>query len=626
MFMTDFNFNESSFFNTSSGNGYSTSQRIQMVEALCEGHVWGLTEGSASVYFNNTRAIDPADAVFFENRDVSDENDSGAFQFQGEITFSGSSLTGTLSANAPEEAIGEYTSSNGCTLTVQIAEVDNVTISNINYAGDANNNLQFMWTATLTSAAFNGTLGSAGFATYNTFTTYLLDAAGNAILGTVVDNGDGTANLAYFSPVQTFTNNQSISVKFDVNVAVEEITQTQVTLLNPGNPDAGTYRYSITKRNSATIVGINPDLEEGKTANLNVQFVNGSAVQNIIQTWGGAGGGINIPVSSQPATTVLKQLQSSVATTEGLTLFSTDGYSADEGRSNADDGATSAVFITSGLFPAEQQDLIRQQGDIISFEIKYGRLQSINKEDGEEHNNTAIYAVDIAFEDTQGAGFGPYESVFGNVVHTANFGAQLSWQHFVDLGEFRKQRNGFHDFKIRIARLTRHIDQAVGATGADKSGEDADYQQGDSTSSVTSIIGTVKDNLYYPYTAVSGISFDSRQFSRIPKLSYDMRGKLVKVPTSYTPREYTENGIAVYADWWEGDFKDQLQFTDNPAWVFYDILTNKRYGLGEYIDPDLDIDKYALYRVARYCDELVDSGDKDSNGSIIYEPDRKSVV
>ena len=60
MFMTDFNFNESSFFNTRSGNGYSTSQRIQMVEALCEGPVWGLTEGSASVYFNNTRAIDPA--------------------------------------------------------------------------------------------------------------------------------------------------------------------------------------------------------------------------------------------------------------------------------------------------------------------------------------------------------------------------------------------------------------------------------------------------------------------------------------------------------------------------------------------------------------------------------------
>jgi len=609
MFMTDFNFMNNPFFTGGAGNpGYSTSQRIQMVEALCEGPVWGLTEGSASVYFNNTRGVDPADAVFFENRDVSDVNDLGNFQFQGEITFNGSSDTGTLDADAPEDAIGEYTSTSMCTLTVQIAEFNNVTISNINYAGANNNNFQFMWTATLTSADFDGTLGNAGFTQVDLFTTYLTDSAGNVLLGTVTDNGNGTASLVYFAPLQTFTNNQSLSVKFDVNVAVEEITQTTISLLSNAIPDAGTYKYSIVKRNYANVVGINPDLEEGKTANLNVQFVNGSAVQNIIRTWGGAGGGVNIPVSSQPATTTLKQLQQSVATSEGVTLFSTAGYSVDEGRSNADDGATSAVFITSGLFPAEQQDLIRQQGDIISFEIKYGRLQAINKEDGEEHSNTAIYAVDIAFEDTQGAGFGAYESVFGNVVHTANFGAQLSWQHFVDLGEYRKQRNGFHDFKIRITRLTRHIDQAVDATGADKTGEDADYQQGDSTSQVASIIATVKDNLYYPYTAISGISFDSRQFNRIPKLSYDMRGKLVKVPTSYTPREYTADNVAVYADWWEGDFKDQLQFTDNPAWVFYDLLTNKRYGLGDYIDPDLDIDKYALYRVARYCDELVDDG------------------
>jgi len=607
--IVNFNYNSPFLQGFGAGGGappYSTSQRIQMVEALCEGPVWGLTEGSASVYFNNTRAVDPADAVFFSTRNISDSNDFAQFQFEGEVTFSGSSRTGTLDANAPEEAIGQYTEQSGCSASVEVVSLDNVTISNITYLGQGPL-FSGKWRATLTSTAFDGSANNdAGFVGSNLTVTQITDAAGNFLIADLTDNGNGTATINYTFFSQTFTNNQSVSVRKTVVVPVEEITETQITLLPVGNPDAGTYKYNLLKQSTANLPGINPDLEEGKTANLNVQFVNGSTVQNVIKTWGGVGGGINIPVSSQPSTSTLKQLQPSVAQQEGITLFSTGGYA--EGRSAEDDGATSAVFITPGLFPAEQQDLIREQGDIISFEIKYGRLQCINKEDGEEHSNTAIYSVDIAFEDTQGAGFGAYEPVFGNVVHTANFGAQLSWQHFVDIGTLRDQRNGFYDFKIRIARLTRHVDLAVDVTGANKTGEDADYQQGDSTSQVASIIATVRDRLYYPYTSVAGISFDSRQFNRIPRLSYDMRGKLVRVPTSYTPREYTADGVAVYADWWEGDFKDQLQFTDNPAWVFYDILTNKRYGLGEYIDPDLDIDIYSLYRVARYCDELVDDG------------------
>ena len=86
-----------------------------------------------------------------------------------------------------------------------------------------------------------------------------------------------------------------------------------------------------------------------------------------------------------------------------------------------------------------------------------------------------------------------------------------------------------------------------------------------------------------------------------------MQGKLVKVPTTYTPREYSANGVAQYGSFWNGTFKSELQYTDNPAWVFYDIVTNTRYGAGKWIQES-DIDKYALYRIARYCDELVDNG------------------
>ena len=67
-------------------------------------------------------------------------------------------------------------------------------------------------------------------------------------------------------------------------------------------------------------------------------------------------------------------------------------------------------------------------------------------------------------------------------------------------------------------------------------------------------------------------------------------------------------------EYWDGNFKSDLngtivkQYTNNPAWCFYDLITNKRYGLGNHIDSSL-MDKWSLYEIGKYCDELVDDGD-----------------
>ena len=105
-------------------------------------------------------------------------------------------------------------------------------------------------------------------------------------------------------------------------------------------------------------------------------------------------------------------------------------------------------------------------------------------------------------------------------------------------------------------------------------------------------------------------SFNSQLYQNTPILSYEMQGMLVvKIPSTYTPREYTGNGVAKYEEFWDGTWKNGGQgfYTDNPAWVFMDIVTNNRYGAGKWI-KEKDIDKYALYRIAKYCDELVDDG------------------
>jgi predicted phage tail protein len=103
----------------------------------------------------------------------------------------------------------------------------------------------------------------------------------------------------------------------------------------------------------------------------------------------------------------------------------------------------------------------------------------------------------------------------------------------------------------------------------------------------------------YPNSAIIGIKIDASQFNNIPKRSYDLKLLKVKIPSNYDPitREYF--GV------WDGTFK--VSWTDNPAWCFYDLITNTRYGLGEFI-AEAQVDKWTLYAIGQYCDELVDNG------------------
>lgn len=107
------------------------------------------------------------------------------------------------------------------------------------------------------------------------------------------------------------------------------------------------------------------------------------------------------------------------------------------------------------------------------------------------------------------------------------------------------------------------------------------------------------EKLRYPNTALVGISIDAQQFASIPRMAFMIRGLKVLVPSNYVP------DARAYIGSWDGTFK--RAWTDNPAWVWYDMLTNTRYGLGGLLDSAL-IDKYALYSIAQYCDVMVPDG------------------
>lgn len=105
--------------------------------------------------------------------------------------------------------------------------------------------------------------------------------------------------------------------------------------------------------------------------------------------------------------------------------------------------------------------------------------------------------------------------------------------------------------------------------------------------------------LYYPNTAYFACAIDAEQFDRIPTRGYEIRGLLIKVPTNYDPLTREYSGV------WDGTFK--VAWSDNPAWCYYDMITNPRYGLGAFISED-QVDKAELYKIAKYCDEFVDTG------------------
>lgn len=113
------------------------------------------------------------------------------------------------------------------------------------------------------------------------------------------------------------------------------------------------------------------------------------------------------------------------------------------------------------------------------------------------------------------------------------------------------------------------------------------------------IVGIYDQSFRYPNTALIGLKIGAENFNSVPQIAADMLGIKIKVPTNYDPIARTYSGI------WDGTFK--TAWSNNPAWIFYDLLTNSRYGAGQFIGES-QVDKYSLFPIAQYCDELVPDG------------------
>ncbi|MEN0584443.1 MULTISPECIES: host specificity protein J [unclassified Kosakonia] len=193
------------------------------------------------------------------------------------------------------------------------------------------------------------------------------------------------------------------------------------------------------------------------------------------------------------------------------------------------------------------------------------------EDDGDLVGNHVQYAIDLQVDG----------GAFVTKINTAVSGKTTSGyerSHRIDLPA------GVTSWTVRVRKITADANSA-------KIGD---------TMTLQSYTEVIDAKLRYPNTALLYIEFDSSQFNgSIPQISCEPRGRVIRVPDNYNPE------TRAYSGTWSGAFK--WAWTDNPAWIFYDLVVSDRFGLGDRLTAE-NIDKWTLYQVAQYCDAPVPDG------------------
>ncbi|HHL4486292.1 TPA: phage tail protein, partial [Escherichia coli] len=218
------------------------------------------------------------------------------------------------------------------------------------------------------------------------------------------------------------------------------------------------------------------------------------------------------------------------------------------------------------------------EADRVRVIMKFPSLRSIDKKTGDTNGTTVEYKFQIANGD----------STFVDVVAEGekSVGIKLTAKKtgvYYRSYELKLPKPG-RAYKVRVVRIT----------------DDNSSQYLYNDTWVDSIGEIVDTPMNYPNSVLVGLKVNSEQFgSTMPSRSYLVRGLKIRVPSNYNEASNTYDGV------WDGTFK--LLSSSNPAWILFDLLTNARYGLGQYVSESM-IDLGQLYQIGRYCDEEVDDG------------------
>lgn len=229
-------------------------------------------------------------------------------------------------------------------------------------------------------------------------------------------------------------------------------------------------------------------------------------------------------------------------------------------------GVNTAVTVAAGPITRTITDTDTERARVI---INHPALQASNRDNGDVIGTSVSYRIEVS------ANGGAYTTAAEPTV-SGKSNSQFQRAYEFDL-------DGTGPWAIRVTRLTGDSNTA--------------YIQ----NSITwqSLVEIIDEKFAYPNTALLALKVDARQFNSIPNVSVRLRGKRVQIPTNYNPTTRVYTGI------WDGTFT--TAWTDNPAWIFRDIVVNDRFGVARYVS-NISIDPWYLYTVSQYCDELVPDG------------------
>ena len=584
-------------------------QHAVVYDILSEGPIEGLANGFASIFINDVPFIDNIANEIMKPRRVIISTTAGS----ANISHSQFGEIGSLTLNNKSGL-----SLGARTVTIVGAEKQGTGIASMTAGSN---------TVTTSSSFFTSDMVNSRSVTPEAFIRIAGAGQDGTDLITKVKTFVSATEITVQDVAAVTVSSKNISLDF--NASISSISGNVATLSKAVPVTTSNVSCQISALN--TIVGQNDDIMNFEKVKM--QFKSGERNQDYIPHetgFGSAATNTALNISLEQS-----DLRARVGT--GGNLVS--GYNNELDEPTQSEGTAEDTIITSALAGVSNPSEI----DEIHLTFKLPACHAIKSSGAKESSFVELqiffeYSVDSGSSYISELLYGPTNSQIinrstGRAGRNVNFITTSSFPNTGYIKPNEPQYNEFsEEFMIITDKFQPYDDWRIRVRRInDTSFQDGSYRHTNPCTLAT-IESIIKDKLKYPYTSYISTSFNAADFEgQLPQRAYLLKGLKIQVPTNYLTRDET-GGAAAYTrnittgatestyQNWDGNFRGDITtfdatsvnyekvYCNNPVWVFYDLLTNERYGLGQFIDKS-SIDKYGLFQLAKYCDELVPDGE-----------------
>ena len=595
-------------------------QTAIVYDLLAEGPIAGLVNDISSVYYNDVPLVDSVNNDILKPR-----------KFTANTTASSTSITAT-----------------------ELGTIRTLSYNNKTGLGIGGRIISIVGAGTKGTGIASIAAGSAKVTTSSSFFTQaLIDNQGKGlpVYIRITGAGPGGQDLACGIKKIISTTSAELTIRAFTTVSSANIVQDHVTTLSSISGNTATLAVATpTSTTGAICVVSGPSLDDS------AQLANFSHVSFGMRTGEALQSPLLVPGFTGSSSTVydanIQIRQADLANVSGLSSLGTNYNGTDGGVKNGIDepgnngqGSASDTVLTAAAMGVSNPEEVDEVHLTFSFPECHAFKNSGAKGPSFVEFQMFFEYTSDGLNYTSALAFGPSNSTI--LSRTPEWGNNVTYgvnNTSIPSNGYVKPRNGqysefieefvmnveqfqpFTNYRVRIRRIT------------DEDFKDGSFQH-KNASYLKTVENITKDRLSYPYAAYAANVFNAKDFTGgLPSRAYKLKGKLIQVPTNYLTRDESSDGTAKYTrlvggsapnytvseeasyqtwngafrgdrdTWAEGHPNRDLVYCNNPAWVFYDILTNNRYGVGQFVDKSL-IDKYSLFEIAKYCDELVSDGE-----------------